>query len=185
MEEASLLHHILHSQAELTPARYRSILENTTRNISTRYAHLSPRFYPNHCMQAKIQLRNPAISMLNHPEPFIQVLLDQHFLPHMPSLSPDIHSIHHRGHQYRLTNNALEKIGYQFVLTAYLGPRFISLSFKNTSRHWRLDIPLFYALEVINRLDDRLNQIKPTAAQSRPTAADCETPRDLGNHSQR
>ena len=154
-----MLSEIISSSEDLTPERYQQIYAMVTRNVSRNYDHLSPRFFPNQNMQAKIRLRDKSISMLALPEPYIQVLLDQHFLPDVP-MAPKVNkSSASSQHQYVLANKSLIRIGYEFSITASLGPSSIFMSYRNMSKHWRFDIPLFYALEILNRIHDRINHI--------------------------
>lgn len=159
MDYSKLLREITSSPERLTPERYQEIITLTTQEITQRYAHLTPRFHPNNNMQAKIHLRNRTTSMLERPEPFIQVLLNHRFLPDALSHRDVTENRPLSNHQYILLNSDLKMIGYEFMLQATLGPSFIFIVFRNLSAHWRLDIPLYYALEILNRIDDRLNQI--------------------------
>ena len=159
MDTSELLHEIVCHSNHMTSERYQQILALTMAEISQRYAHMSPRFFPNHTMQAKIQLHNRTVSMLKRPEPYIQTLLDQRFLPESIVIREVKEQTPLSSHQYLLVNTDLTAIGYEFMLQATLGQSFIAVAFRNLSKHWRLDIPLFYALEILNRVEERINRI--------------------------
>ena len=138
-----------------------SRIERLKAELQSKYEHLHPRFYPDSiCMQAKISISVlPGQSLLIDPGLYADVLQHENFqaeyfkhrLPNKSGVKDS--------QQFVLNNEAISSIGHRFVLKATFGPSFISFWFRNESTDDRLDIPLCYALEIINKLHDRLNRV--------------------------
>lgn len=141
---------IFQSDHRMSRAELLAMIERETRS---KYPHLSPRFYPDHCMQAKVTIPATEGSLLNNaPEDYIEILRSENFFAETFS-----HHLSHcdgrrDGQQYVLVNTELAKIGYQFVMKVTFGPNFLSVWFRNESRNERIDLPVFYALEILNKI---------------------------------
>lgn len=127
--------------------------------LKVNYAHLNPRFYPNSiCMQAKIPIRiNPSESLLKDPGIFADILKTENFVEE--GISCVKTGFRQQAKQYVLVNEEIAHIGHRFVLKAIFGPTFLSLWFRNESSCDRLEVPLCYAFEIMNKLHDRLNRV--------------------------
>lgn len=146
----------------LTDTQRRHI-EHLKYEMLSKYPHLHLRFYPDSiCMQAKIDINvKPGESLLLDPGLYSEILQAENFI--VDNFEHRLPSNHGKkdGRQYVLVNEKIAKIGHKFVLKATFGPRFISLWFRNESSCDRLEIPLCYALEILNKLHDRLNRVSP------------------------
>ncbi len=152
------------------------LLEIISRETRQKYPHLNVRFYPDNYMQAMIRIKATKQSLLKKsPLDFINVLHAENFYPEQLN-----HQSLHDGEpkeeqrdafQYVMKNNELEKIGYRFVMKASFGPTFISFLFKNISDNSRLDLPVFYALEILNKLHQTLNEASNSEATPESTLA--------------
>lgn len=163
MQNTTLLDAVHAYEAGDSDMSHREILAYVEKEIQQNYAHLSPLFYPDNCFQAKIRVPSGSkVVLLNNPKPYIEILEDSGFTPHRFEHVNESCDHNKDGTQYTLINREIEKIGYRFVLKATLGTNFISVWFRNESQDWRLDLPVFYALEIINRLQDRVNQADVT-----------------------
>lgn len=146
--------------SSLSRQDYIELIERETRD---KYPHLHVSFYPDWCMQAKITVKCPPGSLLTETPPILIDLLKnanfhaETFTHHLSQTNSSQDKT-----QYVLTNTELKKIGYQFVMKAIFGPAFISFWFRNDSFAPRLDLPVFYALEILNQLNDQIQ-----VAQSR------------------
>lgn len=169
MKDMSLLESIYASETDDHSVSREQILLYIEREMLEKYPHLSPQFYPSNCMQAKICLKNNiGESLKDNPEQYADILTSEKFIPHRLKhrlSSCDEHDDHL---QYILINKELEKIGFKFVLKATFGRNFISMWFRNESSHWRLDLPLFYALEIINKIAERAKSIETQRSASEP-----------------
>lgn len=137
--------------------------------LKVNYAHLHPSFYPNSiCMQAKISISvNPGESLLKDPGIFADILKTENFVEE--PISSIKASVRQQAKQYILVNDEIADIGHRFVLKAIFGPSFVSLWFRNESSCDRLEVPLCYALEIMNKLHDRLNRVSTKQLTNKAT----------------
>lgn len=131
----------------------KEILSLIDTEMAQKYSHLYPHFIPDYCLQAKIRVANQGVSLIKHTPPaLLRILESQRFVPdsfeHYRSDSPGLAD----SQQYVLDNKEIERIGFRFVMKATIGPSFISFWFRNTSDAQRFDVPVLYALEIINTL---------------------------------
>lgn len=139
----------------------RQHIERLKTEMTRKYRHLHPRFFTDSiCMQAKIDINvNPGQSLLIDPGLYADILQTENFIAeHFEHRLPN-RSGRKDGQQYVLTNEEIAHIGHKFVLKATFGPSFISLWFRNESTCDRLETPLCYALEIMNKLHDRINRV--------------------------
>lgn len=118
-----------------------------------KYPHLHVRFFPHRCLQAKIRIKTRrSCLMADPPAVLLRILESMRFRPeqfeHYRKQQPAVRD----AQQFVLENKEIEKIGYRFVMKATIGPSFISFWFRNQSDAERLDLPVFYALEILNKL---------------------------------
>lgn len=146
-------------QAEDNQLSRQEIIDLIQRETREKYPHLRVTFYPDWCMQAKISVKCPPGSLLHDTPPIlIDILKSANFYPekfnhYLPTGDDSTDRM-----QYVLKNTELKKIGYQFVMKAIFGPAFLSFWFRNESFAPRLDLPVFYALEIINRLSHKITE---------------------------
>lgn len=145
------------SDHQLSRDEVLTLIESESR---AKYAHLSPKFYPDHWMQAKISINDAGSSLLhNTPKKYIDILRSEKFTPesfaHFNENSPNEKD----GQQYVLENLELKSIGVTFVMKATFGPNFISVWFRNDSTNPRMDLPIFYGLEILNRIHHKIDAL--------------------------
>lgn len=126
---------------------------------SVKYPHLHVRFFPHRCMQARIRINSKrSCLMADPPAVLLRLLESMRFYPE--------HFEHYRkqqpaardAQQFVLENKEIEKIGYRFVMKATIGPSFLSFWFRNESDSERIDLPVFYALEILNKLAQHIRE---------------------------
>ncbi|MEE8059997.1 MAG: hypothetical protein V3T17_19525, partial [Pseudomonadales bacterium] len=160
MNENAPLENISIYQSNSPLISHQEILELIKRESRYKYPHLNPCFYPDHCMQAKINIKTAGHSLL-HPTPdiYINILKSENFFPEFFKHRLPQCDSSKDCHKYVLINKEMEKIGYKFVMKATFGPSFISIWFRNESENERIDLPVFYALEILNKISDKINHI--------------------------
>lgn len=129
------------------------------RESQTKYPHLHVRFYPNRCMQAKVAIKGAHLLLSDDtPQVLIDILSSERFvLEHFTHRLPHCNGGKDKK-QYVLQNRELKTIGYQFVMKATFGPSFISFWFRNESNSERIDLPVFYALEILNKISHKVDE---------------------------
>lgn len=128
-----------------------SMIDNIHHAINHRYAHLDAQFIPDFCMQVKLRLATAGRSLLKStPQTLIDILSEEDLLQEVSSSA---------GANKQFALNGISSAGsqYDFVLKAALGPGFISFWFRNQSNN--LDKPLMQALDIIDRIYQRLEQL--------------------------
>ena len=147
------------------------IIDIIERESREKYPHLHVRFHPDRCMQAKIHIDKVKASLLSQtPQALIDILRSENFVPeefkhHLPQCDST-----RDNPQFVLVNTELKKIGYRFVMKATFGPSFISFWFRNESDAARLDLPIFYALEILNKLSYKFSDAAAAGRLSATTS---------------
>ena len=153
------------TRGEARPS-HREMLDRIWDEIRNNYAHLNVAFLPDVYMQAKIRLAAPRASLLNQPSnTLVDILQSEGF-------QPDDQGAEGGSRQYVLNQRYREKDGCRFVLKAAFGPSFISFWFRNESPETRLDLPLIYALEILNRIYHRVGDAEQRDQLHRPDTLD-------------
>lgn len=149
----------IYSDPDSLPTR-ENLLRIIEHESQHKYPHLHVRFHPDRYMQAKINVDTKAgLLQKGASRKLAEILKSEKFFleefsHHLPQCDSKLDAP-----QYVLINKELERIGYQFVMKASIGPGFISFWFRNESDSPRLDLPVFYALEILNKLHDKIQHI--------------------------
>ncbi|MFT3930267.1 MAG: hypothetical protein QM709_08225 [Spongiibacteraceae bacterium] len=146
----------IYSAPDSLPTR-ESLLHIIEHESQSKYPHLHVRFHPNRYMQAKINVdTKTGLLQKGASRKLAEILKSEKFFleefsHHLPQCDSKLDAP-----QYVLINKELERIGYQFVMKASIGSSFISFWFRNESDSPRMDLPVFYALEILNKLHDKI-----------------------------
>lgn len=160
-------------------ARSRDTMLSTVNDaIQHRYSHLNAHFYPDYCMQVKIQL-SPGYNALRRgsPDALLDILRSESFFADEDSGSQSHRDTHSSTRQYTLNNREATHAGCNFILKAALGPTFISFWFRNTSTAGDIDTPVLRALNILDRINEKMllltsaekKSLKPSSQQREET----------------
>ncbi len=131
------------------------LIDLIQREARFKYPHLKPRLFPDGSMQAKITIFSAKQSLLNGiPNAYIQVLKSESFVQDK-YYSESVGNLDTK--QFVLANDHLKQIGIEFSIVASFSASSISVWFRNKSKSPRSDIAVFYALEILNRIDNKCN----------------------------
>ncbi|WP_339668047.1 hypothetical protein [Dasania marina] len=125
------------------------------------YAHLNPLFFADtSCLHTRIDIDIPkGKSLLHSPGLYADVLQTEHFIP--VSLGKDGFG---QQQQYVFSNPQLPGTDRSFELSATFGTRFIALQLKSEADTNNMQPLLRYALEIIDKLHERINRVTTSSA---------------------
>lgn len=145
-------------------ASRQSMIDTIHHSLQYHYPHLQAQFIPDFCMQVKLSLPRVKQSLLKTtPQAVINILREQGIQPEHAShqATPS-----HLTNQFLLGRTHPAQNAGAFVLKAALGPNFISFWFRNQSGADNLDKPLLAALEIIDRISQRISELQHSTSDT-------------------
>ena len=122
--------------------------------------NLYVQYLPDRCMQAKISVSGLKCSMLQKtPASLVDALRSENFHPESFSHLREECNNTKEVQQYTLLNQGPGCAGHLFVMKAVFGPSFISFWFRNESPLPRIDLPVIHALEILQRLSTKVDDL--------------------------